>query len=125
VPYGQLRNQVGFEMQAVVTNLTPAYDVRVVEAELRGVKGSAGWNAVTSFLPGKGGVAGAILPPDIPIDVSVNIVLDRPPLSPGPHTARVILRDHLGQTHRSPKVTFNDVRKYASPSTAVDHGGDG
>jgi hypothetical protein len=57
--------------------------------------------------------------------VSVSITLDRSPLPPGPQVARVILRDHLGQRHKSRKITFQDVRKYDLPSASVDQGGDG
>ena len=113
--------QVGFEMQAVLTNLTPGYDVRIVEAEMQGVEGAISWNAITSFRPGRpGGTAGATLPPNAPIDVSVNVVLDRPLLAPGPHVARVVLVDHLGQRHTSPKISFLDVKKYDSPTAAPE-----
>ena len=114
LPHGIPQNQFGFEMQAVVTNLTDAYDLRLVEADIRGIKGTVAWTAITSFLPGKGGVSGAVLPAHVPVDLAVNVVIETSPLAPGPHKARIILMDHLGQRHRSPKVTFNDVRKYQS-----------
>lgn len=113
LPYGG--HHVGFEMPTMVTNLTQGYELRIASAEIRGIKGTVAWSSITSFPSAfQGGVSGAVLPPHTPVDVSVNVVIERDSLPPGPHRARVILRDNLGQNHRSPKLIFNDVKKFSS-----------
>jgi hypothetical protein len=94
-------------MRALATNLTPAYDLQISGAELRGLKGEPIWDYVTSIRHGNH-VTGAILPATIPIEISVTCVLDRERLPPGPVRARMVIRDHLGQEHKSPKINFLD-----------------
>lgn len=36
------------------------------------------------------------------------VVIEREALPSGPHQARMIIRDHLGNRYRTPKVTFKD-----------------
>ena len=102
-------------MIAVLTNVTPNYDVQVREVQLRGIKGSVAWQHASSFEPGHGFVTGATLPADTPVDAHLIVVLERPSLPPGPHRARMVIKDNLGQQHKAPKMTFRDSREFVTP----------
>jgi hypothetical protein len=121
-PTGSPTKHVTFQLSCVATNLTPSYDVRIVGVRLRGVSGNPVWDAVTSWGPG-GHTVGAELPPDRPVDVMLIVTLERGPLPPGPHVGRMVIRDHLGQQHRTTKVKFADVNQPSTPPQPVSTDG--
>ena len=102
-----------------MTNLTPAYDLRLTDVELPGIKGDVEWQGINSNRPGVGAVHGAVLPPDIPIDAMLIVTLAREALPEGDRSARMIVTDHLGNHYRTPRVTFKDAEiqkaKYGNP----------
>lgn len=106
---------VAFQMRCTATNLTPGLDVQIVGVELRGVRGEVAWASVTSWRPGEGLVHDATLAPQWPIGVMLVVEIEREGLPPGPHLARMVIRDHLGHRHRSRKVRFQDATKWATP----------
>jgi len=69
--------------------------------------------------------------PDQPVNVAVQVAIQRDLLPAGPKVARVVLVDHLGHRHKSPKVTFKDGNPQPATESVsdgggpVDHGGDG
>jgi hypothetical protein len=104
----------------VATNLTKGHDLRLVDVEVRGFRGEEVWHAINSAKPGIGMVTGAILPPDIAIEVSLIVAIERvDPLPGGPIRVRMRVRDHFGHRHRTQRVTFKDsaqvAAKYQSP----------
>ncbi|HXN59260.1 MAG TPA: hypothetical protein VN886_02300 [Acidimicrobiales bacterium] len=98
---------VTFQMPCTVTNLTPGYDLKITGVEIRGVKGAEHWNAAQVFRPGDLGITETIRA-DVAERAMLMVVLERDPLPPGRHEARMIVRDNLRKRHLTPKVTFKD-----------------
>lgn len=122
-PSGNEGMHVGFELHCVATNLTPGYELRLVDVELRGVEGAEVWHAINSADPEFGMVTGAVLPADVPVEMMLIVVVERGALPDGPHSARMIVRDHLGNRYRTPKVSFRDAKMgagLAPPAASAD-----
>ncbi len=108
-PHADPIKHVTFQMRCVMTNSTPSYDVRVVGVELRGVEGKVHWESAQIFeSTPRGSVLTDVLPANEPTHGMLIVVLEREALPSGPHTALMVVRDHLGNRFRSPKTTFKD-----------------
>jgi hypothetical protein len=96
-----------FQVKCTATNLTPAYDLSLASAALRGIGGHEEWNSVLSYRPGVGQVNGAVLPPDTPIDLMLIVQITGAKVQPGKvATARAVVSDHLGNHYRSRRIRF-------------------
>jgi hypothetical protein len=98
-------NEAVFTFRCVATNLTPNVDVSVLDVNLRGIKGNVSLGDM-EFLDDGTPVGDETLTPHKPIGLRLNAIVACEPLPPGPKVVRVVIRDQLGQRHRSPKVTF-------------------
>jgi hypothetical protein len=99
---------VTFQMPCTVTNLTPDYALRLIRVQIEGTEGSEFWNQAQVFSPGDHRPTDYI-PADESAQAMLIVVIERDsPLPSGRHEARMILRDHLGNSHGTALVTFKD-----------------
>lgn len=95
--------------------------LEVLATELRGIKGRAVYERALSWEAKGGWVSGVTLPPGTPVGLNLVVVVERDALPPGPKRARMVVLDHLGQHHRSPRVEFQDAN-HAAPGPGSDVG---
>jgi len=130
-PKGELKH-VTFQMPCAATNLTPNHQVQLMGVELRGVPGTEVMGTIQVYRPGDVGVTDTLRIGN-PERAMLIVVIERQALPAGPHRAQMVVRDHLGNRYRSPKVTFKDGNlgspdgppSPASTDAVVDHGGNG
>jgi hypothetical protein len=114
--------KAAFQMRCAITNLTPAYDLQLRGAELRGIRSRLFERPLTGRVHSVLGhnVSGTILPADKPVEMWLHFGVTRT-LTPRARTGHVVLRDHLGNRYRSGRVHFRyvpDPRERAAATNA-------